>query len=34
MLPLSNNTVYIGSWDSYLYAIDAETGQEKALQDR
>ena len=25
----ANNTVYIGSWDSYLYAIDAETGQEK-----
>jgi len=24
-----NNTVYVGSWDSYLYAIDAETGQEK-----
>jgi len=22
-------TVYIGSWDSYLYAIDAETGQQK-----
>jgi outer membrane protein assembly factor BamB len=24
-----NNIVYIGSWDSYLYAIDADTGQEK-----
>jgi len=24
-----NNTVYIGSWDSYLYALDAESGQEK-----
>ncbi len=27
--PSSNNVVYIGSWDSYLYAIDAESGQEK-----
>jgi glucose dehydrogenase len=26
---ITNNTVYIGSWDSYLYALDAETGQEK-----
>jgi outer membrane protein assembly factor BamB len=25
---VANNTVYIGSWDSYLYALDAETGQE------
>jgi outer membrane protein assembly factor BamB len=26
---VANNTVYIGSWDSNLYAIDADTGQEK-----
>ena len=26
---VANNTVYIGSWDSYLYAIDADTGQQK-----
>jgi outer membrane protein assembly factor BamB len=24
-----NNTVYIGSWDSYLYAFNADTGDEK-----
>ena len=24
-----DRTVYIGSWDSYLYAIDAESGQQK-----
>jgi len=24
-----NNTVYIGSWDSYLYALNGETGEEK-----
>ena len=23
------NTVYMGSWDSYLYALDAKTGQQK-----
>jgi len=26
---IANNTVYIGSWDSNLYALDAETGAEK-----
>ncbi|HSE17123.1 MAG TPA: PQQ-binding-like beta-propeller repeat protein [Pyrinomonadaceae bacterium] len=26
---VANNTVYIGSRDSYLYALDTDTGQEK-----
>jgi outer membrane protein assembly factor BamB len=25
---ISCGTLYIGSWDSYLYALDAETGEE------
>ena len=26
---IAGNTIYIGSWDSYLYALDAESGAEK-----
>jgi len=27
--PLADDTVYVGSWDSFFYALDATTGKEK-----